>query len=243
MKSLVAAAAAFAVCLGLVSCEAYAGGGKPAMKTVTDSASYAIGVNIGKNMQRDSVNLNPDLIAAGIRDVLANKALLNDEQLQACMTSFQQELQSKQQERQAASAKLGEKFLADNAKKPGVVTLPSGLQYQVITEGSGPMPKADDEVVTKYRGTLVDGTEFDASEKHGGTATFKVNQVIPGWTEALQKMKVGSKWKLFIPSNLAYGQQGMPPQIGPNSALVFDIELLKINDAASSSSTDTSGGK
>jgi FKBP-type peptidyl-prolyl cis-trans isomerase len=224
-----------ALCLGLLACNqaANAGGGKP-LKTQMDSVSYSIGLNIGKSVQRDSIKVDPDLIANGIRDAMSGgKVLLTDAQMQQVMMAFQTQMMAKQQEKTAkageANKAAGEKFLAENKSKPGVVTLPSGLQYQVLKEGTGPMPKATDQVVTKYRGTLIDGTEFDNSEKHGGTAEFGVNQVIPGWTEALQLMKVGSKWRLFVPSNLAYGPQGGPGgQIGPNETLIFDIELVSI---------------
>jgi FKBP-type peptidyl-prolyl cis-trans isomerase FklB len=233
MKVLVAVTAAFAVCMGLASCDKSADGGDSTMKTLTDSASYAIGTSIGKQMKKDSIaKITPDLVVAGIRDAFAGKEKLTEEQLTQIMDAFQKEMQMKHTEMQSkageANKSAGEAFLAENAKKPGVKTLPSGLQYEVITEGTGPSPQATDEVVTKYRGTLIDGTEFDNSEKHGGTATFAVNQVVPGWTEALQLMKVGSKWKLYVPSNLAYGEQGMGQEIGPNSALIFDIELLEI---------------
>jgi FKBP-type peptidyl-prolyl cis-trans isomerase FklB len=197
-----------------------------------DSVSYTIGLNLGKNIQKDSLNINPDLVASGIRDAMAGKGVLTDAQMQQVMQSFSQQMQMKQMERESKVGDKnktdGEKFLAENKSKPGVVTLPDGLQYQVIQEGTGPMPTATDTVVTSYRGTLIDGTEFDNSEKHGGTATFPVTGVIPGWTEALQKMKVGSKWRLFVPSNLAYGPRGAGEQIGPNSTLIFDIELKQI---------------
>lgn len=222
-----------ALCVGLFSCTAMAGG-KPKLKTQADSVSYSIGVNIGKSIARDSVQVDPDILAAGIRDAMSGKDIaLTDEQIGKVMMAFQQQMMAKQTARTAQSGQKnkieGEKFLAENKTKPGVVTLPSGLQYQVIKEGTGAMPKPTDEVTTNYRGTLINGTEFDASEKHGGPAKFKVNAVIPGWTEALQLMKVGSKWRLFVPSNLAYGEQGAGGDIAPNSTLIFDIELVGIN--------------
>lgn len=222
-----------ALCVGLLSCTAHAGG-KPKLKTQSDSVSYSIGMNIGKSIARDSIKVDPEILAAGIQDAIAGKdMLLTEEQMGKVMMAFQQEMMAKQSARSAKQGEsnktAGEKFLAENKTKPGVVTLPSGLQYQVIKEGTGPTPKATDNVTTNYRGTLIDGTEFDASEKHGGPAKFAVNQVIPGWTEALQLMKVGSKWRLFVPSNLAYGEQGAGGQIGPNATLIFDIELVSIN--------------
>ncbi len=234
MKALLA----LALCLVLVSCQEKAGG--PAtLKNTDDSVSYSIGLSIGKSSMQDSLNLNPDLLAAGIRDAISQKPLLSDSQAQNVMTAFNQQMMAKQQAKmqhmQDSISKAGEKnksagdeFLAQNKTKPGVVTLPSGLQYQVITEGSGATPSATDEVTVHYRGTLIDGTVFDSSIERGEPVTFNVNGVIPGWTEALKLMKVGSKWKLFIPADLAYGSNPPDPKIGANSVLLFDIELLGI---------------
>lgn len=203
-----------------------------------DSVSYGVGHNIGKNLAaniaRDSVELNHDALVRGLRDALGDTAgrLLTDQQIQETMMAFQRRLAEKQQVAQRAVAeknlKEGEVFLAENKKRAGVVTLPSGLQYEVITEGKGIRPKADQKVTTQYRGTLIDGTEFDNSYKRGQPAAFVVKGVIAGWTEALQLMRVGSKWRLFIPSNLAYGEHGMQELIGPNATLIFEVELLDV---------------
>ena len=204
------------------------------LKTQKDKASYAIGMNIGKSMKRDEVDVDPDIIARGMKDVMAGKkALLTDEESQATLTALSNDVRKHQQEmRQQAlekNKKEGEAFLAANKEKPGVVALPSGLQYKIVQEGTGPKPTTTDTVVCNYRGTLLDGTEFDSSAKHGQAATFAVGQVIKGWTEALQLMPVGSKWQLYVPSTLAYGERGTPNgPIGPNATLVFDIELVSI---------------
>ena len=208
-----------------------------ALTTQKDKASYAIGMNIGKDLgnklHKDSVDVNTAILLRGIKDSLAGgKMLLTDEQAKAVMDAFVADLRKKQEEKMAVAGSenktKGDAFLAANKTKDGVVTLPSGLQYKIITPGTGPKPSATDTVVCNYRGTLIDGTEFDASSKHGGPQTFPVNQVIPGWTEALQLMPVGSKWQLFIPSNLASGAHSPGDPIGPDSTLVFDIELVSI---------------
>jgi FKBP-type peptidyl-prolyl cis-trans isomerase len=179
------------------------------------------------------VAVSPDLVAQGLKDVLAgNKPLLTDEEAKAAIGSLRAEVISKRQadlQKQAETNKAaGAQFLADNKTKPGVVTLPSGLQYKILKEGSGPKPAATDSVICNYKGTLINGTEFDASDKHGGPATFPVSGVIKGWTEALQLMPVGSKWQLYVPSDLAYGERSPGPEIGPNSTLIFEVELLSI---------------
>ena len=200
--------------------------------TEKDKQSYAIGLSVGKNLTRDSIDVEPKFVLQGIQDALGNgKLQLTDDQIKQVMTALQAQVQQKQEaKRLAAEAnnkKEGAAFLAANASKPGVVTLPSGLQYKVLTPGTGPKPTATDTVVCNYRGTLIDGTEFDSSYKRGQPATFPVGRVIKGWTEALQLMPVGSKWQLVIPSDLAYGDRGQGP-IGPNSTLVFDVELMSI---------------
>ena len=203
------------------------------LSTQKQKASYAIGLNIGKNMKKDSVDVDTEILARGIRDALQDaKPLLTDEETKAALVELQTEVRKRQQEEYQAAAdknqKDGETFLAANKTKEGVVTLPSGLQYRILQEGSGPKPAATDTVVCNYRGTLLNATEFDSSAKHGGPATFTVNQVIKGWTEALQLMPVGSKWELFVPSELAYGPRAAGPDIGPNSTLIFEVELLSI---------------
>ncbi len=206
-----------------------------ALSTQKQKQSYAIGLNIGKSMKRDAVEVDTEILARGIRDALAGgKTLLTDEEVKATLTELQVEVRKHQQDEFQAEAdknkKDGDAFLAANKTKEGVVALPSGLQYKILKEGTGPKPAAQDTVVCNYRGTLLDNTEFDSSEKHGGPASFPVNQVIKGWTEALQLMPVGSKWQLFVPSELAYGPRQAGPQIGPNSTLIFEVELLSIKE-------------
>lgn len=215
------------------------------LKTLKDKVSYAIGLNIGRNMVRDGVDIDADLLAAGIKAALVEKdqkPLLTEEQIREVIVAFQGEMEKKAaamqaealEKRKAAAEKNkkeGEAFLAENAKKEGVKTTKSGMQYEVITQGTGPMPKASDTVRTHYKGTLLDGTKFDSSYDRKVPATFEVGGVIEGWTEALQMMKVGSKWKLYLPSNLAYGERGTRDgSIGPNAVLVFEVELLGIED-------------
>ena len=209
------------------------------LKTQKDKVSYAIGLNIGKSLHKDAVEIDPAIFARGVRDALTGaKALLSDEELKMVLTTLQGELQKRQEEtmRQAGeiNKKAGDAFLAENKTKPGVVTLPSGLQYKILTEGTGPKPAATDSVVCNYRGTLIDGTEFDSSYKRGQPATFPVNGVIKGWTEAVQLMPVGSKWQLFVPAELAYGNRGAGPTIGPDATLTFEVELLSIQDKTKS---------
>jgi FKBP-type peptidyl-prolyl cis-trans isomerase FklB len=204
-----------------------------ALKTQKDKASYAIGLNIGKSLHKDSVEVDPSIVARGLRDGMAgNKSLLTDEEIKATMTALQADVNKRQGEKMQqvgeVNKKAGDAFLAANKTKEGVVALPSGLQYKVLKEGTGPKPTAGDSVVCNYKGTLLDNTEFDSSYKRGQPAKFPVSGVIKGWTEALQLMPVGSKWQLFIPSDLAYGQRGPSPEIGPNATLVFEVELLSI---------------
>jgi FKBP-type peptidyl-prolyl cis-trans isomerase len=203
------------------------------LNTPKDKLSYAIGLNIGRSLQKDDIGVDPEIVAQGFKDALAGgKTLLTDEEAKAAIVALQADLRKKQEETMKAAGdvnkKQGDAFLAANKAKEGVVTLPSGLQYKILTEGKGPKPAATDSVVCNYRGTLIDGTEFDSSYKRGQPATFPVGQVIPGWTEALQLMPVGSKWQLFIPPDLAYGERSPSPVIGVNSTLIFDIELLSI---------------
>ncbi len=186
---------------------------KPALTTEKDKVSYIIGTDIAKNLKKQGIDIDPELLFKGLKDAFTDqKLLLSDEEIQQVMTSFQQEMMAKQSKKTGELAeknqKEGDAFLAANKKKDSVVTLPSGLQYKVIVEGKGKMPALNDTVTTNYRGTLIDGTEFDNSYKRGEPASFPVSGVIPGWTEALQHMKVGSKWQLFVPSNLAYGERG-----------------------------------
>jgi len=205
------------------------------LKTQKDKFSYAIGMKMGANFKKRSVPVDPSIMARGIKDGLAGgKTLLTDDQAQAAITQMQKDMQAKQQEKMKEASvenkKGGEAFLAANKGKEGVVTLPSGLQYKILTAGTGPKPSPADSVVCNYRGTLIDGKEFDSSYKRGQPATFPVTGVIKGWTEALQLMPVGSKWQLFVPSDLAYGDRGASADIGPGATLIFEVELVSIVD-------------
>jgi FKBP-type peptidyl-prolyl cis-trans isomerase FklB len=205
-----------------------------ALKTQKDKFSYAIGMKMGANFKKQSVPVDASILARGVKDGMAGgKTLLTDEEAQAAIMAVQKDLQQKQQakmqEAGAANKKAGDAFLAANKGKEGVVTLPSGLQYKILKAGTGPKPTTGDSVVCNYRGTLINGTEFDSSYKRGQPATFPVTGVIKGWTEALQLMPVGSKWQLVVPSDLAYGDSGRPG-IEPGSTLVFEVELLSIED-------------
>ena len=200
----------------------------PQLKDQKDKVSYSIGMQIGFNLGRQKVDINPDILAAGIKDSLAGKPQLNPDQVKEVMAQFEKDMEQKQKELGEKNKTGGAKFLEENKKKPGVKTTSSGLEYKVEKEGTGPQPKATDMVTVNYRGTLIDGTEFDSSYKRGQPATFPVNGVIKGWTEALQLMKKGAKYQLFIPSNLAYGERAMGPDIGPNSTLIFEVELTDI---------------
>ena len=198
-----------------------------------EKLSYSIGMDIGGNLKRQSIEVDPDLLAKGFKDRYGGgKTILTEEEARQAIMNFQKQQMAKQAEsmkQQGEKNKAeGEKFLAGNAKKEGVKTLPSGLQYKVIAPGTGKSPTASDMVTTNYKGMLIDGTEFDSSYKRGQPATFPVSGVIPGWTEALQLMKEGAKWQLFIPSDLAYGERGAGREIGPNATLVFEVELISV---------------
>jgi FKBP-type peptidyl-prolyl cis-trans isomerase FklB len=204
-----------------------------ALKTSKDKFSYALGMNLGANLNRQGVDVDPTILQRGFKDGLAGgKTLLTEDEARAALLEVQTEIRKKMQEKMQAEGdankKAGDAFLAANKTKEGVVTLPDGLQYKILKEGSGAKPTTTDSVVCNYRGTLINGTEFDSSYKRGQPATFPVGGVIKGWTEALQLMPVGSKWQLFIPSALAYGERAPGGEIGPNSTLIFDIELLSI---------------
>ncbi|MBI4685523.1 MAG: FKBP-type peptidyl-prolyl cis-trans isomerase [Nitrospirae bacterium] len=205
------------------------------LNTQKDKISYSIGLDAGKNLKKQEIDINPEVLAKGLKDGLSGaKPLMTDQEVQETMTSFRNELMSKQQDRIKMLAeknkKEGEAFLSENKKKEGIKTTKSGLQYKVIKEGTGKTPKADDTVTVNYRGTLIDGTEFDSSYKRGEAATFPVTGVIAGWTEVLQLMKEGSKWQLFIPSNLAYGERGAGGVIGPFAVLIFEVELVSVTE-------------
>jgi len=222
------------ICLGAL-CVASIGlaQDKAQLKDQKDKASYSIGYDIGSTFKKQNVELNADALFAGFKDALAAKeAALSKEEREKTLEVFQKEMMEKQvaasKEAATKNAAEGEKFLAENKNKEGVKTTASGLQYKVLKEGSGPSPKETDTVVTNYKGTLLDGTEFDSSYKRNEPMTFPVNRVIKGWTEALQLMKPGAKYQLFIPAALAYGERGAGRDIGPNATLIFEVELLSI---------------
>ncbi len=196
---------------------------------MADKVSYVIGTNIGRNLQRDGIEIQMEQLMAGLKDAFeGNELKLSEEEMQQVMAAFQQKLQQKASEAGVKNMEDGKTFLETNGKKEGVVTTDSGLQYLVLTKGEGALPKTTDTIKAHYHGTLIDGTVFDSSVQRGEPATFPVGGVIPGWTEALQLMPLGSKWRLFIPSSLAYGERGAGAQIGPHSTLIFDVELLGI---------------
>lgn len=196
--------------------------------TELDSVSYSLGVNIGENIKTQFEDINLDNFEAGIKDVLEKdvEAKISDNQAQAIIQSY---FSKKQQKQSESVIEEGINFLRENGKREGVTTLASGLQYEVINDGTGPKPTIEDNVTTHYHGTLIDGTVFDSSVDRGEPASFPVGGVIKGWTEALQLMSVGSKWKLYVPYDLAYGERGAGPQIGPYSTLIFEVELISIN--------------
>jgi FKBP-type peptidyl-prolyl cis-trans isomerase FklB len=197
---------------------------KLVLKNQKEKVSYIIGMDIGGNLRKQSIDVDPNSLARGIQDALSGaNPLLSREEIQETMVAFQKEMAEKQKQR-------GEAFLSENKKKEGVKVLPSGLQYKVIKAGTGKKPKVNDTVTVHYRGTLTDGTEFDSSSRRGQPATFPVSGVIRGWTEALQLMEEGAKWQLFVPSNLAYGERGAGGLIGPNATLIFEVELISIQE-------------
>ena len=205
----------------------------PELKSDKEKISYSIGMDIGGNLKRGSVEVDPDLLARGLKDsYVGGKTLLTEDQARQAIADFQKTLAAKQAETMKILSEKnkadGEKFLAENAKKEGVKVLPSGLQYMEVTPGQGKSPKIADNVTTHYKGTLIDGTEFDSSYRRGQPVTFPVSGVIAGWTEALQLMKEGAKWQLFVPSRLAYGERGAGQVIGPNATLVFEVELISV---------------
>jgi FKBP-type peptidyl-prolyl cis-trans isomerase FklB len=207
------------------------------LKNDTDKLSYSFGLNMGNSIKQNSIEVNTDAVMRGIQDGIAGKTpLMTPQEIQAIQETYRKEMMAKReakiQEQKEKNKAEGDKFLADNAKKEGVKTTESGLQYKVIKEGSGPKPKTTDRVAVQYRGKTINGVEFDSSFKRGPEpAVFGVTQVIKGWTEALTNMNVGSKWEVFIPSNLAYGEQGSRSNIEPNSTLIFEVELVDIKQA------------
>jgi FKBP-type peptidyl-prolyl cis-trans isomerase FklB len=222
---------------GSVAMQAAAAEGPIALKDQQDKTSYSIGMQVGagirQQMQQQGIDVKADILAAGFKDALSGaKPLLTEQEVRETLTLLERQMVGKRAEMAEKNKQEGDAFLAENKKKPGIKILPSGLQYQVIKQGNGQKPKASDTVKAHYKGTLINGTEFDSSEKRGEPATFPLTNVIPGWTEALQLMPIGSKWRLFIPAELAYGDRGAAPQIGPNATLIFDVELLGIDSSA-----------
>ncbi len=225
---------------GIVLAAAYAGAAETAApKTDQEKASYAIGVELGKGVRLQGVEVDADLLVKGVRDALSGGPfLLGDNQLRKGLAVYKSEVRRTQIERRQKLAgaptsaeenrKAGDAFMTMNKGKEGVVTLPSGLQYKILEAGDGRKPVETDTIECRYRGTFIDGTEFDSSDRTGKPATFKVSGVIPGWRQALLLMPAGSRWQLFVPPQLAYGERGAPPTIGPNATLVFELELLAV---------------
>ena len=218
--------------------------GQTAPATQKDKVSYGIGVQVAKTLKAQGIDINPDLLVKGLRDALSGqKLLMSDEDLNTTMAALQKEVGEKQMAEKAKEAdvnkKAGDAFLAENSKKDGVVSLPSGLQYKILKPAEGKKPTDADTVSCNYRGTLIDGKEFDSSYKRGQPASFPVGGVIKGWTEALQLMPVGSKWQLFIPADLAYGDRQAGPDITPGSMLIFEVELLSIQPKATTTGAAT----
>ena len=206
---------------------------KTVLKTQKEKVSYSIGLDIGRNFKQQSIDINPDLLTKGIKDALSGATpALTDDEMREVMTAFQTEMMAKMAENSKKAGeknkKDGEAFLAENKKKQGVVTLPSGLQYKILVDGKGRKPALKDTVTAHYRGTLLDGTEFDSSYKQGEPTTFALSNMIKGWTEVLQLMRVGSKWQVYVPASLAYGDRAASQEIGPNSTLIFEIELIAV---------------
>jgi len=222
----------FAVLVGWWTATVLNAGEAQHFKDEKEKASYAVGLNYGTDLKRREIELDADQFSQGFRDAYSGKALLTEQEMRDVLNAYSQTLRAKAEEKRKEAGeknkKEGEAFLAENKTKPGVIVLPSGLQYKVITEGTGPMPKATDTIVANYRGTLIDGTEFDSSFSRNQPLTRQVTGVVKGWQEALLLMKTGSKWQLFIPPGLAYGANGSPPKIGPEATLIFELELLSI---------------
>jgi FKBP-type peptidyl-prolyl cis-trans isomerase FklB len=220
---------------------------KPAaqFKDNRDKVSYSLGVNIGNSMKMQGADVDIEQVAAGMRDMLGGKAKLTEAEVRETLMAWQQDLRAKRMEKQKvegeANRKAGEEWLANNAKKPGVKTMPSGLQYKVLVAGKGAKPQPSDTISAHYKGTLTDGTEFDSSYSRGQPLSIPVLGVIAGWQEALTNMSVGDKWELYIPGNLAYGERGSPPKIGSHATLVFEMELLGIETPKEGGATAAPG--
>ncbi len=228
MKIIAVAFLAFFIVMNQVHAE-----DSQVLRTQKDKVSYIIGIDIGKAFKKQGLEIDSDLLVKGIKDSMAgNKPLVSEQEIREIMVGLQQKMAAQEAEHQKKLAEKnkgeGEAFLAENKKKAGVQTLPSGLQDKVIRPGTGKKPQKTDTVSTHYRGTLIDGTEFDSSYRRGKPASFPVGGVIPGWTEALQLMEEGAKWQLFLPANLAYGERGAGREIGPHAVLIFEVELISV---------------
>jgi FKBP-type peptidyl-prolyl cis-trans isomerase len=244
MKKAILPLAVASLVLGLQACDqaaqedgAKAGAAEVTLDTPNKRLSYGVALGLGRNMASDGMEMDIDAFTLGLRDAFSGaEQRLSQEEIQAEMVAFQEKLQAEQEAERSAqassNAEAAEAFLAENAQREGVVTTDSGLQYEILEAGDGVTPGPEDTVEVHYRGTLLDGTEFDSSYKRGEPVTFGVGQVIAGWTEALQMMPAGSKWKLFIPPELAYGAGGAGQVIGPNAALTFEVELLSVPSQA-----------
>ena len=238
MKAIVIISVAFSFAVA-----AFAEEKPPQLKDLKDKASYSIGLNVGMNMKRQNVDVNQDAFTAGFKDALAGrKPLMTEQEVREAMMAFEKDMQQKQNDAVQKNAGDAQKFMSENKSKEGVKTTASGLQYKVMKEGSGAQPKTTDTVTVNYRGTLTDGTEFDSSYKRGQPATFPVSGVIKGWTEALQMMKVGSKYQLFIPPDLGYGANGQRA-IPPNSVLIFEVELMDVKAPGAASAAPSPSAK
>jgi FKBP-type peptidyl-prolyl cis-trans isomerase FklB len=218
-----------------------------AFSNQTDKVSYAIGVDIGSNFKKQNIDLNPDVLAKGVKDGLSGgKTMMDDKEMRDTLMNFQKELMAKRQAQMQEMVQKnkaeGETFLAENKKKPGIITLPDGLQYKIVKAGSGVSPTDTDSVTVNYEGTFPNGKEFDSSYKRGKPATFPVTQVIPAWTEALKMMKPGAEWMIYVPASLGYGERGAGP-IGPNQVLVFKIELISVQKASEAIAPAASAAK
>ncbi len=229
MKAMILAAAGAVLLVGSLRAE----DAKPALADQKQKSSYAIGMNIGSSFKKQTVEVDLDSLIKGLKDGIAgDKGLLTEEEMKDVMEIFQKDMMAKQSAKADVAKKAGTDFLEANKKKDGVKTTSSGLQYKVIKEGTGPKPKETDTVKVNYRGTLPDGTEFDSSYKRNEPATFPLNGVIRAWTEGVQLMSVGSKYELYVPSELGYGAQGAGGSIPPNSTLIFEVELISIEKPA-----------
>ena len=225
-----------AAVMGLMMTTAMAATDATSLSTDTDKLSYSIGADLGKNFKTQGIDINPTALAKGMQDGMGTAPLaLTEQQMKDVLNKFQKDLMAKRttdfNKKADENKTKGEAFLADNKSKPGIVVLPSGLQYKIIEAGTGPKPSKSDTVTVEYTGTLINGTVFDSTDKAGKPATFQVSQVIPGWTEALQLMPSGSTWQVFVPANLAYGPRSVGGPIGPNEALVFKIHLISVKKA------------